>query len=89
MFITTQYRCYEGRAVFSVRSLWTTYQGTGLVAEDQTDMLYRNVDDYRSARRNIPEVLTSGLQGGGSLKSLKTTSCVHWKMISVVIFNIH
>ena len=39
------------------------------------------VNNYLSTPRNIPEVRTSGLQGGETLKSLNTTDCQHWETI--------
>ena len=45
--------------VLTVWSLGTRYQGTRLAVEYYIEFLYRNVDDYQSAPRNIPEVRTS------------------------------
>jgi hypothetical protein len=84
MFKTTRLRGYEGTALWIVRCLGTTCQGTSLTVGYQTDMLCRNVGDYQSAPRDVTEVRTSRLQRGRSLKSLKTTDCRYWEIIFVV-----
>jgi hypothetical protein len=67
----------QSKLVGSYRRFGATYrshiQGSSLILEDWTNMLLRNIGNYQSTLRNIPEERRSHLHRGGNLKSCKTT----------------
>jgi len=64
---------FKGQAI---KKNWTAWTLDRLILEDGADRLSRNVGNYQSALRNIPEERRSHISGGGSLKARTNPSAM-------------